>query len=575
MKKPRRNAKRLDQRKLDAKRSGWPWPIEHPNDERALLDGYYPDFAAAERVREFFADLLCVPNDRGRGVKPFILLDWWYRDVLAPIFGWKRPGGGRRFDKAFISTAKKSGKSTVLAGLPLYMLLADGEEEAECYSAATDLEQAAIIYRKAARMVTESRELRGVVRCTGETTKRIVHAASGGYFQSIPNNADGIDGANPHLLIADELHRWTNRNFFNALMYGDIVRRQPLFLMITTAGESRECVGFEEYEFAKRLLSGENYSPSHFAFIAEAPGKDLDEIWDKPESWRAANPSIDAGLGSVEKLAAKCEEAKQIPAKKREFIRFICNRWVEEGSDPWIQHEAWQRCGGELVSHDGEDAWGGLDLSSVNDLTALCLAFPDGEEIALRWWLWMPEGNIRHREDEWRVPLRDWIDAGWIETTPGDVVDYAWIRKAITGVCLDERGQPLPPIDDCLANQYDIREIAYDRHNAQKLVTELGEYDGLAMHEHGQGFAGMAGPCKEFQRLVLGRGIRHGDNPVASWMIRGCVADSDPAGNQKLNKRKSTHKIDGIVAAVMAVGRAVAGEDDGESVYDGKESLAL
>jgi phage terminase large subunit-like protein len=569
-----RKAKRLAQLKTDARNAGWPWPIEHPHDERALTEGCYLDFAAAERVRNFYRKLLRVPRlDGGSGTQPFELLNWWYQFVLAPIFAWKRPNGLRRFDKIFCSTGKKSGKSTVLSGLPAYMITADGEEEAEAYSTAVDSDQAKIIYRKTSRMVRQSPDLSRVLKRV-DSQNRIVHHASGSWYEALASDADGADGKNPHLLIMDELHRWKDRSFFNALMYGDIARRQPLFLMITTAGDDRECVGFEEYEYAKRLLSGEHYSQSHFAFIAEAPGEDLDEIWDQPESWEAANPSLAEGIGSIAKLQAKCDEAKRSPRKKREFIRFICNRWVDAAETPWIRYEAWENCGGELEDHDGDPCWGALDLSSVRDCTALCLAFVNGDEISLRWWFFVPEENLRQLEHDWKVPLRDWVKAGWVIATPGNVVDYAWIRKLISGVALDENGQPLPPEDDCLANRFQIQEIAYDRWNAQKLVTELGEYDGIAMHEQGQGFAGMSGPCKEFERRVLAELVRHGDNPVADWMIRNCVADQDPAGNLKLNKRKSGAKIDGIVTAVMAVGRAVAG-DGGGSVYDGKESLAL
>lgn len=559
---------KLQQLKIDAKNAGWPWPIDHPNDERALLDGCRPDFAAAEKVRGFFEDLLCVPDEERGGVKPFVLLKWWYRDVIAPLFGWKKPDGRRRFDKGFITTAKKTGKSTVLSGLPLYMMLADGEEEAECYSAAVDRDQASITYRKASRMVKESRELTSVLKRV-DSQKRIVHHRTASFFEALSSDADSADGKNPHLLIVDELHRWKDRSFFNALMYGDIHRRQPMFLMITTAGDERLCVGFEEYEFAKRLLSGENYSRSHFAFISEASP---DRAWDDPEGWIEANPSLKEGFSDIGKLQAKCEEARQIPTKQREFERFICNRWVDVADDLLLDVDAWKACGDLLPNHDGLSCSGGLDLSSVDDLTALCLAFQVGDFVDLRWWFWMPEENIRSREDRWRVPLRDWVRAGWIQATPGNAVDYAYIRAAISGVTLSAQGTPLSSNLDCLASQYDIQELRFDPWNASKLVSELGEYDGIAMVEMRQGFASMSAPTKELQRLVALRRIRHGGNPVATWMVEHAVPDIDPAGNAKPNKSKSRHKIDGIVAAVMAISGINA---IGSSVYDTAGALGL
>ncbi len=558
---------RLDQLKINARSAGWPWPIEHPNDERAMLEGCYLDFAAAERVRQFFAQLLCVPNDEGGGVKPFVLMDWWYRDVLAPIFGWKKPDGRRRFDKAFITTAKKSGKSTVLSGLPLYMLLADGEEEAECYAAAVDRDQAKIVYRKALRMRNESPELRRVLKPV-ESQSRIVYHARGSWFEAISSDADSADGKNPHLLIVDELHRWKNREFFNALMYGDIARRQPLFLMITTAGDDRDSVGYEEYQFAKQLLDPDDefYSQSHFAFIAEASGS---RDWDDPEGWKEANPSLAEGLGSVEKLQAKCDEAKQTPRKQREFRRFVCNIWGDVVDDPWLPQDAWRDCmAAEIPEHDGQACYGGLDLAAVRDLTALCLAFLTDDWFDLRWWFWFPEERVKEAEDLWRQPVRDWVQQGWITATPGAATDYAYIRKTLTGVALDPEGKPLPPVKDCLKSQYDIKQVGFDQWNATKLVTELGEYDGLTMVQVSQQYGGMTFPCKELERLVATRRVRGGRNPVAAWMGRHVVVDADPNGNIKPNKKKSRQKIDGITAAAMAVGRLMLAKNSRRTYYE-------
>lgn len=574
--------KSLAQMKLDAKTGGWPWPIVHPNDERALLAGCCPDFAAAERVRRFYANLLVVPRMLGDeedhqstsgGLKPFVLLDWWYRDVLAPLFGWKRRDGRRRFDKGFITTAKKTGKSTVLAGLPLYMIVADKEEEAEAYAAATGRDQASIVYKKTARMAKLSPELNGVLKRI-ESQKRIVHEDSGSYFEAISSDADSAEGKNPHLLITDELHVWKNRQFFNALMYGDIARAQPLFLMITTAGEDPMCVGFEEYQFAKDLLNPDNdfYSESHFAFISEAAP---DREWDDPDGWLEANPSLACGaIGSLGKLQAKCDEAKQSPRKKREFVRYICNRWVDSVADPWITQEQWDACDEPVPEHFGDECFGGLDLSSSIDITAFCLAFPNGEYMDFKWWFWMPAQNVRELERRDKAPYGLWIKDKWICTTPGNKVDYAYIRQTISGVVLDERGQPLPPAEDCLAKRYQIVTIGFDPWNASKLDTELREYDGIDTVEMRQGTATLNRPCKEFERLVADRKIRHGNNPVMNWMIGHCVVDTDTAGNIKPNKKKSIQKIDGVSAAMNAIGLAI-GHSESVSIYETPGAMNL
>jgi phage terminase large subunit-like protein len=568
---------RLAQRKIDAKNNGWPWPIDHPNDERALLEGCCPDFTAAERVRRFFK-LCCVLPKPGGGVQPFHLLDWWYRDVIAPLFGWKKPDGRRRYDKGFITTAKKSGKSTVLSGLPMYMVLADGEEEAEAYSAATDRDQAAIVYRKTLRAVRLSPSLSKVCRCL-ESKKQIIHDPSGGIYEAISSDADSAEGKNPHLLIADEVHVWRDRQFFNSLMYGDIVRAQPLFLMITTAGSDETSIGFEEYQFARELIDTNNdfYSQSHFAYIAEAEDK---EAWDKPESWLQGQPSLRGEvdelrprdsddlpaepriIGSLEKLQAKADEAKASPRKKREFIRYICNRWVDVVENPWLNGDRWADCRGPIKDHAGEECWAGLDLAKTQDLAALCVAWRNGDCIDLKWWIWTPEDSVKDHAHAWKCPLQDWINEGWIEATPGADIDYAYIRKRVSGVTLEASGEDLKRRwPNAVAEMYKLREVRCDPYNATELCEEqLEKRDGIVYVPHKQGFISMNGPCKQFEKLVNTGRLRTGGNPVVDWCVRHCIAPDDASDNIKLDKKKSAQKIDPLVAAVMAVGGALAAQ---------------
>lgn len=575
----------------------------HPNDERALIERCTFDLVAADRVAEFFTTLLCIPwtmneplndwermwigrclprynCDQWRPTKPFVPLRWWHERVLSKLYGWKRPDGRRRFQKGFVTTAKKSGKSSTLAGLPIYMSTADKELDAECYAAATTRDQAGIIYKKVEDMIKRSPELRGMIKPI-PSKKRTAHEPSGSIFEAISSDVDSSEGKNPHLLIVDELHAWRNRAFFEALMYGDIQRAQPLFLMITTAGDDVESVGFEEYDFAKALLDPNDdfYSMDHFAYIAEA-GRDLDtgeftqREWDDPAGWPEANPSLLEGVGSIEKLQSKCEEAKQSPKKKRAFIRYINNGWVFGMDEAWIDIDQWRKCQGELADHTGEMCWCGLDLSSVNDFTSLSTAWhAEGGLIDLHVRLWMPKEGIAEKAHRWRVPLQDWVDAGWIELTPGATVNYDWIRKAISGVTSnDEKTRD----KSAIAERYQLQELAYDRYNGHKLIeSELGERDGITIAEHGQGYLGMSPPCKEFEGRVNDCRLRHDGNPVMDWMIRNCLADEDPAGNIKPNKKKSRSKIDGVVSSAMAVGRAALEKPKPTSVYSRRGIITI
>lgn len=584
--------KSLEQLKEDAKQpdengNRWPWEISAPHDERALLDGYRPEIARADKVRKFFAKMLYLPKETG-GVKPFRLMDWQFRDVIAPLFAWVDETGKRRFNRAFVSMGKKQGKSTLMSGLALYMLIADQTEEAEVIGCATDRDQAGIVFRKASRAVKLSPSLRKVCRCV-DSRKQILFDQRGSRFEAISSDADSSEGLGPSCLILDELHVWKDKAFFDSLLYATIARPQGLTIAITTAGNSDQSLAYGEYQYSKELLSGETYNPHYFAYIAEAPDG---VAWDTEEAWLAAqpslrgdvdqardgsnskfprdeydNPSVRVQVGSIETMRQQCEEAKSSPRKKRAFTRYLLNRWTVDAENTWISTEAWNQCAGESIPHFDEPCAGGLDLSGSRDMTSFCQAFQRGDIIDLEWLFWIPEEGLKEREDEWRVPLRDWVAQGWITATPGNVVDYAYIRQTISGARFDEKGSRLKDSPDAIAAKYDLRVLAYDPWNSRELCEkQLFNEDGIKVAQHRQGYRSMSEPCKVFERMVLGGKINHGANPVAAWQAKNVVIDTDPAGNIKPNKDKSRAKIDGIVAAIMAVGVVSLAPDDFQRV---------
>jgi phage terminase large subunit-like protein len=228
----------------------------------------------------------------------------------------------------------------------------------------------------------------------------------------------------------------------------------------------------------------------------------------------------------------------------------------------------------DFPSHAGDPTWLGLDLARVEDLVALAMVWwakdiPDTIDLAVRFW--MPEEGVKDKAERWRLPqLYGWIEDGWIETTPGWAIETNFLRRAISGVYLDDEGQSAKERDPlAVAERFNIKELAFDRNMAANLVIQqLGDFDGLPVIEHAQTFPGMSNPAKEFSRRIITGKIRHKRNPVMRWMLSHCVAPSDANDNIKPDKSKSRYKIDGVVASVMATGRATLAPAPAESVYE-------
>lgn len=492
--------------------------------------------------------------------------------------------------KSFIPTHN----SQTLSGLAGYAMMADGEEDAEVYATAVDRDQAGIVFRRALKMLcAKSSPLRKYLRPLA-STYRIVHEKSGSWMEAISSDAASSEGKNPHLLIADEIHVWKDRQFFSSLQYGDIARPQPLFLMITTAGENTISVGFEEYEFACNLLDPNNdfYSQKHFAFIAEAgrdfhtgvvapqkPGEKWNFDWTDPKEWINANPSLLEGVGSVDKLQSKCDEAIATPSKKSSAIRYLCNRWIGQAEEAYFSQDYWRECREDgLMPNPGETVFCGFDFATVEDLVALTTAWwIENGLLGTRTRFFMPFEGVRDKEERWKVPLQMWIDDGWIETTPGRTVDTGFLRAAISGVLLSKAGEVSKERNpNAIAELYDLQGFFYDRARAKDLVVvTLGEYDGINVVEHGQSFLDMSNQTKALKKMISDGTIRHEGNPVMDWMMGHCIVDQDANGNVKPNKKKSAQKIDGIVSHVMALTGALTSEPPVESVYESRGVLVF
>ena len=523
------------------------WPARSL--EECEPDGFWWDEATADRVVKFI-ERFCRHHKGEWAGQPF-RLEPWQREIVRTVFGWRRPDGTRRFRTAYVEVPRKSGKTELAAAVGLYLLIADGEAGAEVYSAATKRDQAKIVHDAAKQMVRRSPDLRRFVE---EYRDNLVVPATASKFEALSSESNTLDGLNPHGIILDELHAHRDRHLRDVLITGTGARRQPLEWIITTAGVyDPASIGWEMHDYAANVLQGVFEDETFFAYVAAA---DEEDDWQDPDTWRKANPNLGVSV-KLEYLEELADRAARSPSFLNTFLRYHLNVWTQQ-LERWIPIEVWDRCGGPVDEGAliGRRCFGGLDLASTTDITALALAFPaeDGSyDLVMRFWV--PEDRLHERSERDRVPYDAWARDGWLQVTPGNVVDYAFIREEIHR----------------LADMYEIVELAYDPWNASKLAVELLG-DGLPMVEFRQGYASMSPAAKEFERLVTAGLIRHAGHPVLRWMANNVTIRQDPAGNIKPDKERSREKIDGIVAAIMAIGRASV-HDEIPSPYAAGEGL--
>jgi len=536
-------------------------------DEHAIETGHYFDERSAKRAINFFERYLRHSKGRWAG-KPFLLMNWQKYEVIAPLFGWKRKDGTRRFRLAYIEVPKKNGKSGLCSGIALYLLCADGEPGAEVYTAAADHKQAGIVFNESARMVRKSLDLRKRLRIK-PSTKTIYYARKSSIYQALSADVETKEGYDISGLVFDELHAQKKRALWDTLRYAGAAREQPLFVSITTAGFDRQSVCWEQHEYARKILKGQVLDPSFFALIystnwedAEARNTDAEEMdWRSEEAWKIANPSLGETI-KLEDFRQECLEAQESPLKENAFKRYRLNIWTR-AETRWFAIDKWKACGGtfDLELLKGRRCFGGLDMASVDDLASFSLVFEPGEDRLLYVlnWSWCPMENLWKRVKKNRVPYDHWMKQGYLIGTEGNAIDEAAILKKIFEI------KDVFPL---------LELIGFDRWGAMN-VTHTIEEGGIDVVPVGQGFASMSAPSKTLERAVLDEALRHGDNPVLSWAADNVVIASDPAGNIKPVKDKSTEKIDPVVAMVMAIAAMQQAKENEESIYRSRGIVVL
>ncbi|MEB4781415.1 terminase large subunit [Paenibacillus jamilae] len=506
---------------------------------------YYFDDLASQHAIDFFGYLR---HSKGKWARQSFELQPWQKFIVGSIFGWlHKTTQLRRFRTAYEEIPRKNGKSTKVSGIGLYLTLADEEYGAEVYAAATKRDQAKITFDEASRMVKASPDLLQHFR----VYKNNLHVIeTGSKFEPLGADSDSQDGLNVHGGLIDEYHAHKTSAMYDVIESGTSAREQPLIYVITTAGINQNGPCYQLRDYAIKVLKGIQPDETFFAYIATID--DDDDPFD-PEVWMKANPNLGISK-SLDYMVKQANKAKQMATAYVNFLIKDLNRWTN-AAVKWIPLSKWDASAGsiDLEELKGRKCYGGLDLSTKLDITAFALIFPpdtpDGEYIILVYF-WIPEEAVQEKEDKDKALYTHWVKQGLVYTTPGNVIDYQFIRKTIND----------------LGKLYKIEQIAYDPWKATQTALELTD-DGFTMVELSQTLKNLSEATQEFEKLVVSKRLIHGGNEVMRWMVDNTVVRMDENENVAPAKKKSTGRIDGVAAAINALARAIVKEDN-TSIYE-------
>lgn len=519
------------------------------------MEGTYFDSSVVDRA-VLFAEQLALTKCTQSGYPETLRLLPHSLKLVANLLGWKKADGSRLHRKSYWSVARKNTKTQTVAFLADFMFFMDPEPEQEIYIAAKEQEQAGLCYEAALAMIRTNEELEDLVDVK-EYKKLIIHKETGSRLKAVSSEGKSKHGYNPSMVIFDEFHAWSasEQELYDALTTGSVARREPLQVIITTAGTEEQSLCYREYDYAKRVLSGIVQDPSYLPLIWELP-KDAD--WTNEDLWSQANPSLDVVVRRDE-LRTEFTKAINLPSEQNKFRRLHLNQWVNS-IEQWIPLTEWDQCCAEIDFDALRDVpcYAGLDLAAVNDLTAFVLAWPVGEKVFVRPYFWIPSGGLADRCKRDNVRYDHWAKDEHLELTPGNVTDWRFVSQRIQQ----------------LAQQFKIAQIGFDRYGARDTVSDLGDV-GLNVVDIGQGYLSMSAPAKRVQELVLSRNLVHDGHPVLRWNVDCCSVSSDPAGNikpVKPERHRSSKRIDGVVATVMAIDGLMRNQGT-HSAYTGEEVL--
>lgn len=560
----------------------WPYPEawkEYESDQAyawvfsswakaAAVAGAWFDYAKAEKVVELWPTWFKLTDDRFAGV-PFRLLPWQSITVML-LVGWKAPtevidpwtGEAtyehvRIFRRLMLWIPRKNGKSEFLAALALLFFAVEGVHGGQGFVFARDEKQGAVVLRKMKAMIASNDSMSGDVQTH---TRSIYLKPTAALFELLSGSEGGKHGKSPTVIVGDEMHEWRSRIIEETLRQGTGTRLQPIELYASTAGRKTNRVGIELWDESQAILSGRVNDPSTLVVMfAAAPDAD----WRDEAAWRAANPSL--GLSpTIQFLRREAALAADNPRAEAHFRCYHLNQWVD-GQARWLNVKKWDACTADRESWKtaaarmaGRECWGAFDLSSTRDVTALLWLFPpvmDDPKWSVVSRFWVPEETLHERVSQDRVPYDRFVAEGAMEVTPGDLIDQDYVKQALVEGF----------------DAFEVLGVGYDPWNATKLLTELQKDDSSRVdtdlfREFRQGIHSMGEPSKHFERLVYSGLLDHGGNPVLRWMAENTVVRFDENLNFMPAKKRSSEKIDGIVAGVMAVGLACCGEEEEDTL---------
>lgn len=525
---------------------------------------FWYDERTADKAVAFFRNHLVLTEGEWAG-RPFILEPWQEQDIIRPLFGWKRADGTRRYRRCFVWVPRKNGKTELAAGVALLALVGDAEMGGQVFSIASEEAQAKIVFTKASNMAVRTPALAQKLECLG---KVIYCPELNASFRPLSGKPKGKHGLNMSGLVGDEIHEWPTGDLYTFVHDSAAARRQPLEFLISTAGQ-KGTHGEEVFKECQAILAGDIEDPETMVIIY-APGEDDD--WTQEETWKKANPNFGKSV-KVEPFMADFRRARQLPRLENDFKRYRLNIWTDQAVR-WLPMDSvddegrrfgWDHCAGPVAWNVpefesrlyGKRCFGGLDLSSTQDLSGLVWWFPIQEGLDIPVALcraFKPADLVKEHGKRDRLPYERWVKEGALLTTPGNVVDYAFIEKQVLA---DATRFRVAHYGNANREAHE-GGLAIDRFNATGTAVRL-QQEGIPVVLFGQGMVSLSAPSKELERLVISNGFHHGGHPMFRRHAQAVAVEVDAAENIKPTKAKSNGRIDLVAALVDALGIAEKG----------------